>query len=69
MQILAPNQWTEAANPCGWIRERLEEAQKKGDPVRRPAVSINLDPWDLLNTGLPHRQHVPADMRPPTHIE
>jgi hypothetical protein len=24
MQIFTLNQWTEAANPCGWIREKLE---------------------------------------------
>ena len=44
MQIFAPNQWTEAADPCGWIREKLEEAEEEGDPVGGPAVSINLDP-------------------------
>jgi hypothetical protein len=30
---------------------------------------INLDPQDLSNTEPPTRQHTPADMRPPTHIE
>jgi hypothetical protein len=67
MQIFAPNQWTEADDPCGSIRERLEEAEKEGDPVGVPAVSSNLDPGDLLNTGLPTRQHTPADMRPPIY--
>jgi hypothetical protein len=42
MQIFTPNQWTEAADPCGWIREKLEEAEEKNDPVGGPAVSINL---------------------------
>jgi hypothetical protein len=36
------------------------------NPAGRPAVSINLDPRDLSNTGAPNRQHTPADMRPPT---
>ena len=45
-----PNQWTEAADLCGWIKERLKEAEEKGDPVGRTAVSINLKPLDLLNT-------------------
>ena len=31
MQIFAPNQWTEAADPPGWIRERLEEAEEEGN--------------------------------------
>ena len=47
MQIFAPNQRTEAADPCGLIREKLEEAEEEGDPVGGPAVSINLDPRDL----------------------
>jgi hypothetical protein len=51
MQICVPNQWTEGAKPCGWIGERLEEAEEEGDPVGGPAVSINLGPWDLSNTG------------------
>jgi hypothetical protein len=34
-----------------------------------PAVSTNLDPWDLSNTGPPTRQHTLANMRPPTHIQ
>jgi hypothetical protein len=44
-------------------------AEEKGEPVGGPAVSINLDPQDLSNTGPPNRQHTPADRRPPTHIQ
>ena len=44
---------------CGWIKERLEE---EGDPIGRPAVSNNSDPWDLSDTEPPTRQHTPADM-------
>jgi hypothetical protein len=55
-------------DPCGWIRENLEEAKEEGDPVERPAVSINMDPWDLSDTEPPTRQHIPADMSPLTHI-
>ena len=69
MQIFAPNQWTEAADHCCWIRERLKEAKDEGYPVGRPAVSINMDLWDLSNTGQPNRQHIPADMRPQTYIQ
>jgi hypothetical protein len=48
----------------------LEEAVEEGDPVGGgPAVSTNLDPQDLSDTGPPTRQHTPADMRPPTHIQ
>jgi hypothetical protein len=51
MQIFAPNQWTEAADPCGWIREKLEKAEEKDNPVGGPAVSTNQDPWDLSDTN------------------
>jgi hypothetical protein len=47
----------------------MKEAEDKGYPVGGPAVSFNLDPRDLSNTGPPNRQHIPADMRPPTHIQ
>ena len=69
MQIFTLNQGTEAADPCGRIKGKLEEAEEEGDPVRGPAVSIYLDPLDLSNTGPPNRHHTPADMRPPTHIQ
>jgi hypothetical protein len=48
--------------------EKLKEAEEEGNPVGAPAVSINLDPQDLSDTGPPTRQHVPAVKRPPTHI-
>ena len=44
MQIFIPNQWTEAGDPCVWIREKLEEAEEEGDPIGIPAVSTSLDP-------------------------
>jgi hypothetical protein len=47
----------------------MEEAEEEGDHVGGPAVSINLDPCDLKNTGQPNRQHAPPDMRPPTHTQ
>ena len=52
--------------PLWW--ERLEEAEEEGDPIGRPAVSTNMDLQDLSDTEPPTRQHIPADMRPPTHI-
>jgi hypothetical protein len=51
-------------------RERLREAEEEeGNPVGGPAVSIDLDPRDLSNTGPPNRQNRPADMRSPTLIQ
>jgi hypothetical protein len=48
---------------------RLKEAEEKGNLVGEPVVSINLDPQDLSNTRPPKRQHTPAHMRPPTHMQ
>jgi hypothetical protein len=42
MQIFVLIQWTEAAKPCGLIRERLEEAEKEGDTIVGLSVSIKL---------------------------
>jgi hypothetical protein len=61
--------WTEATDPCDWIRWKLGEAEEEGDPVGGPAVPINLDPRDLSDIAPPTRQHIPTDMRPPTHIQ
>jgi hypothetical protein len=46
-----------------------KEAKKEDDPVGGPAVSINLDPQCLSDTGPPIRQNEPADMSLPTHIQ
>ena len=46
-----------------------EEAEEEGEPIGRPTISTNMDPWDLSDTEPPTRQHTPADMRPPTHIQ
>jgi hypothetical protein len=43
----------------------LKEAEEKGDSVRGPAVSINMDPQDLSNNEPPNRKHSPADIRAP----
>jgi hypothetical protein len=55
MQIFIPNQWTAAADPCGWVREKLEEVEEEGDPIGGPAVSIN--PRDLSDLS-----HQPGSM-------
>jgi hypothetical protein len=36
---------------------RLKEAEEEDKTIRGPAVSINLDPQDLSNTGPPNRKH------------
>jgi hypothetical protein len=49
--------------------KEMEETEEKGNLVGGPAVSINLDPRDLSDTGSPTRQHAPANMRSPAHIQ
>ena len=77
MQIFTSNQWTEAGDPCGWIREKLEVAKEEDDPIGRPAVSTNLDqPGSIyqlicgsqhINRGLPGLDSVREDA--PNHQE
>ena len=69
MPIFTPNQWTEAGDPCGLIREKLEEDEEEGDPIGRPAISTNLDPQDLSDTKPPTRQHIGAVLKPLTQIQ
>ena len=69
VQIFTPNQWTEAADPSGSMREKLEEAEEEGNPVWGQAVSFNLDLQDLSDTEPPIRQNIQADMMPQTHIQ
>ena len=42
----------------------MEEAKEEGDPIVRPAVSTNLDPWELPDTEPPTRQHAGASQIP-----
>ena len=51
MQILAPTQWMEANDPCGWIGEKPEAAEEEGGPINMPAVSTELDPPRSLRKG------------------
>ena len=69
MQIFPAKQPTEAADPCGWIREMLEEVEEEDNPVGGPVVSTNLDSRDQSDTGPPTRQYTPPDMWSPIHIQ
>jgi hypothetical protein len=39
--VFALNQWAEADDPCGWIREKLDEAEEE-DTVGESALSTKL---------------------------
>jgi hypothetical protein len=69
MQIFTPNQWAEAADPCGWIGKKLKEAEEEGNPIGELAVSTKLDPWDLSDTEPWTRKLTLADMKPPIQIQ
>lgn len=43
----------------------MEEAEGEGNPIGRPAVSTNPDPWELPETKEPTRQHTWAGLRLP----
>jgi hypothetical protein len=68
-RYLYPANGQKQLTPVVELEKAEKEAEEKGDPVGRPAVSINLDSQDLSNTGQSNRCHTPADMRPPTHIQ
>jgi hypothetical protein len=47
----------------------MRKAEEKDNLVGGPAISVNLNPQDLSSTGPPNKQHIPPDMKPPTHIQ
>jgi hypothetical protein len=51
------------------LEKKLGEAEEEGNPVGGPAVLTNLEPQNLSDTGPSTRQHTPADMRSPAHIQ
>jgi hypothetical protein len=61
-------QWTKAGDPSGVIREKLEEIEEEGDPIRRPAISVKLNSRDLSDTEPQNRWQTPGDKRPLAQI-
>jgi hypothetical protein len=53
-RYLHPTNGQKHLTPVVEIKKRLKEVKEKGDPVGGPAVSINLNPQDLSNTGSPN---------------
>ena len=64
MQILIAKHWTEVRDPYGRVRGRIEGAEGDGNPIGRPTVSTNLDPWELPETEPPTKEHTQAGLRP-----
>ena len=65
-QIPLPNHWTDARDPYGWIRERVEEGEGEGDPTGRRVVSPNPDHRELSETELLTRS-IHKQVRGPQH--
>jgi hypothetical protein len=63
------NQWTEVGDPCGCMRERLEEVEEEDGPTGIPAVSTKPNPQDLSHTEPSTKQHTLAGRRSLTHIQ
>jgi hypothetical protein len=47
---------------------RIEEGVGEGEPIGRPAVSTNMDLWELPETETTTNQHMWAGLQPPVHI-
>jgi hypothetical protein len=57
MQIFTANYWTEVGNPYGRVRGMIERTEGDGNPIGRPTVSINPDPWEPPKTKSPTKEH------------
>jgi hypothetical protein len=45
---------------CGRVGDGSEQARGIKNTTKRPAESINLDPWGLKQSGPPTREHAGA---------
>jgi hypothetical protein len=68
MQILTGNHWTEAGDPYGRVRRRMEGAEGDGNPIERTTVSTNPDLQELPETKPPIKKHSWADLRSQAHM-
>jgi hypothetical protein len=61
MQILTAKHWIK-------VRRRIEGAERDGNPVGKPTVSTNLDPWELPETDPPTKELTQAGLRSLAHM-
>jgi hypothetical protein len=64
-RYLHPTNGQNPRTPMLELRKSWKKLKRRVDPIGRSAVSINLDPQDLSDTGPLTRQHTLADLRPP----
>jgi hypothetical protein len=46
----------------------MEEAEGESNPIGRPTVSTNPDPWKLLEMKLPIKEHAWVGLWLPAHM-
>jgi hypothetical protein len=46
----------------GKVSGRIEGTEGDGDPIGRPTVSTNLDPWEAPETELPTKEYTQAGL-------
>ena len=68
MKILTVKHWAEVGGSYGRIRRRIEGLLGDGNPIGRPTVSTNQDPWELPETKPPTKEHTWTGPRTPTHM-
>jgi hypothetical protein len=68
MQIVTANHWTDIGNPYGKDRVRTEGAEGNDNPIGRPIVSSNTDPWDFPETNPLTKEHTWAGLRLLAHV-
>ena len=56
-------------DPYGRVRQRTEGMEEDSNPIGRPTVSKNMDPWELPVTEPPTKEHTLAGPRPPKHMQ
>ena len=66
-RYLHPTNGKKQMTPVVELR-KVKRSWGEGQSYRRTS-SLNLDSHDFSYTGLPKRQHTPANMKPPTHIQ
>ena len=52
----------------GRVKRRIEGPKEYRDSTGRPTESTNLDPWGLLETEPPTKEHTQAGLRAPEHM-
>ena len=68
MQIFTAKLWVEVGESYGRGRRGIEGTEGDGNPIGRPTVSTNLDPWELPETEPPTKEHTQAGLRSLAHM-